>query len=225
MKENDIGNENTKLLKWAIIGGILNCFITLLFENIISLNYREVILSNPDIKIFRPGNNLDIYLYYFIIVGLFSVVSFFAFQYIRKKAPKYTRKQLTIVMIIIYLPLLFIASKFAPIAKVDYQEVITGKAPASSNVFVFVKPLDGNGNYYPQENQGDYVIPTKTNRWRITCHFGGSPGLEYEIIAYACDQPLINDSINSMDIYSMGLLDGIFGNAEKTIRLVKHKKE
>lgn len=194
-------------------------------DKIVFLDFREVITSNPVIMIFRPGNNFDIYLYYLVVVIFYSIVSYFLIRYINKKLPKYSKKSLTLLLFFIYLPLLLVINKFAPIAKVDSVEVVTGEALTSSNVYVFVRPLDGNGNYWTKPTNKFYVIPDQNNMWRITSHFGGNRELRYEIIAIAKKQPLGNTVFPSSCPITNHTFIEISKGADIYVRIVENKQE
>ena len=209
----------------VIVSSIIQFFVTLVLDKVIFINYREVITSNPEIKIFRIGNNLDIYLYYLIIVIVYAVISYLLIWYIQNKYPKYSRKTLIIIMFLIYLPLLLVINKFAPIAKVGGMELISGKAPSNTYLYIFVRPLNGNGIYWPQPKPGDFVIPDQNNRWKLMCNFGGSTGLNYEVVAFSVKNPVITDSTHIQDQYSINEINKIFKEADRFSRLIKHKKE
>ena len=224
MDNNQKNSAWPKLISLTI-SGLIEYLISIFLDKIIFVNAREVIASNPGLKIYRPGNNIDIYLYYLVSVVLFSMISYFILKYFNKRLQKVNKKLLAILLLITYLPFLFIISKFAPIPKVRDGTLIQGKAPANSYVYVFIEPLNGNGNFYIQEQPGQYHIPDNKNQWRVIGNFGGSPKLKlkYEIIAFSVYNPVKIDSTKI--IFSIKELNKIFTGSDKFVRLVQQKKE
>ena len=167
---------------WFLLATVAGYFINKFLDWAIFLNLREVTIKSSSVTINRPGSEIDLSLYYFLI-ALIILLIVAIFLSLKEKQVYRNNKISFIVMGILVIICIYTLSltRLAPIAKVDAYTEISGttKNPIAFS-YLFVRPTKF-GQCWLQEPAPLLIDPN--GKWRAGAFFGGISEERFELIA------------------------------------------